>query len=524
MIWIAISWAIVAFGQPGWVPWLGSIAALCGYTLFWRAFQNFPSRFWSATLWYAAVQAIQLSWMTSIEYQGVYILFVYACVCLVLGLQFGVLSLLITAKEKMTVMRILAIAALWTVMEWGRFHVLCGFSFNPAGLALTGFLSSLQMAAVWGVLGLSFYVMLVNLWAFSGRSFKMLAALALFPYLFGYAHLAYHGKDLARSPILSAALVQTNLLPSEKTPLKGRLNAFISPIHQWQRILGFLEDQARDQWDLIVLPESALPFTSDAMVYPLEFVVEVLESSWGSSEGLPPLSYPFAEKKEKGWQVSNAFWAQALANHYRAEVVAGLDQRDKVLKKNYTAAFHFLPDGERMRRYEKRVLVPLAEYLPFNWLMPWVQSYGVTEFFTPGTEAKVFGVKIPFSPSICYEETFPDLMREGRRKGAELLVNVTNDNWYPASRLPEQHFSLGRLRAIENGVPLIRACNTGVTASVDSLGRTLAQMDLSAGALAAPFKTYHYKTLYTHWGDAGIIGLCLIILTCFLRLKKRFGW
>ncbi len=538
---IFLSWAIVGFGQPGWIPWLAPLAALGGFALFWMGIQNFSSRFWPGVLWYAAVQAVQLSWMTSIEYQGWYILLVYAAICLALGLQFGCLTLLVipAAKgdisgRKMTAMRALAAAAFWTLSEWGRFYILCGFSFNPAGLALTGFLPSLQLAAVWGVLGLSFFVMWVNVWVFSlfssGKNLRRISgwgipfSLALFPYLFGYAHLAYHETGQANSPFLSAALVQTNLLPSEKSPLKGRLHAFISPLEQWQRILRFLEEKKGDRWHLIVLPESALPFQADSMVYPLEETVKILEDAWGASPSLPALSYPFAEKKENRWLVSNHFWAQAIADHYHAEVIAGLDQRDKALKKNYAAAFHILPDAEGMGRYEKRVLVPLAEYLPFEWLMPWVRSYGIAEFFTPGAEAKVFGRAIPLSLSICYEETFSDLMREGRVKGAELFVNVTNDNWFPSSRLPEQHFSLGRLRSIENGVPLLRACNTGVTASVDSLGRMVSQLDLPEGVLAAPVHTYHYKTLYTHWGDAGIIGLCLIAFALFVRLKNLFQW
>ena len=191
---------------------------------------------------------------------------------------------------------------------------------------------------------------------------------------------------------------------------------------------------------------------------------------------------PFGNEQK----VSNAFWAQAIANYFNAELIAGMDEEDKLEKKYYSAAFHFIPGGSQINRYEKQVLVPLAEYLPFEWCRSFVAYYGIEEFFTQGQECKVFNHKIPLSISICYEETFSNLIRDGRVKGARLFVNVTNDNWYPSSRLAAQHFDHGRLRAIENGVPLVRACNSGITAAVDSLGRTVAQMDeKKKGALSS---------------------------------------
>ena len=133
--------------------------------------------------------------------------------------------------------------------------------------------------------------------------------------------------------------------------------------------------------------------------------------------------------------------------------------------------------------------------------------------------------------SICYDETFPQKVREGRKLGAKLLVNVTNDGWYPFSRLPSQHFEHAKFRAIENGAPLIRACNTGVSASVDSLGRTVACLKeknsknlLYAKALFSEVETYTYSTLYTFWGDWGMVSLCLLFLGNFLSLKREYYW
>ena len=115
-----LSWTIVAFGQPAWVPILAPFAACIGYALFWRNLSQFSSnqtKFIYSSFWFLCVQLIQLSWMTSIEFQGLYILAVYAILCVALGLQFGVISILVGRIPHV------AVAALWTLLEWSRLYV-----------------------------------------------------------------------------------------------------------------------------------------------------------------------------------------------------------------------------------------------------------------------------------------------------------------------------------------------------------------------------------------------------------------
>ncbi len=550
-----LSFAIVGFGQPSWQAWLAPLAAIAGYALFWRSLIDFKtrfSRFWLASFWFTCVQLIQLSWMTSIEFQGVYILIAYLWLASWLGFQFGLLSLLIPVEGPIKLPRLLAIASLWTLFEWSRFFFLCGFSWSPSGLALTSCIASLQLASIGGVLGLSFWVMLVNGCSYNFldalfnkrlptiKTAALLATLAALPYLFGLGHVSYHEHQAATNPparSLTVALIQTGLLPPEKLVLPERLNHFISPWDQWRRILIFLKSTESAPLDLIVFPEVAVPFHYDKTIYPYETVVQMLTKELGANvkKTLPPLQLPFAEQKRVGkdmkWMVSNSFWTQAISNYFHAEVVIGLEHEERESKKSYNAAFHFMPECLTIRRSEKQVLLPMAEYLPCNSFLPFVEKYGIKDFFTKGEETKVFKGTVPLAISICYEETFPDLIREGRLKGAEILVNVTNDNWYPSSRLPQQHFDLGRLRAIENGSPLFRSCNTGISAAIDSLGRPLCQMaeldsnkQCLAGPLVATLPIYHYKTLYTYWGDGGMVGLSLILFGTFLRLRKSRHW
>ncbi len=526
------SLVLVAFGQPGWIPHLAPFAAACGYALFWRAFLVFPSfkkRFWVAVVWFALVQSVQLSWMTSFEYQGIYILFVYAFLAFALGVQFGFISLLIPKEGGLRVSRCLMLASVWVLFEWIRYHVVCGFTFNPTGLALGGNSLSLQFAAIFGVLGLSFWVMLTNGLAFNVLRKKSLfpwVVVAAVPYLFGWGHISFHQSRLNWAPKLNVVLIQPGLLPSEKVPLSGHLSSFIPPVEQWRRIFSLVKEAKLKTNDLVALPEAALPFLVDQPVYPLTLADQIIHEELGPYT-LPPFEPPFAAMHEGRVFVTNAFFVQAIANYLRSEVVSGFDGYDPLENKHFNAAYHFIPFSKKVERYDKRMLMPVAEYLPYKWTRKLAAAYGITQFFEPGAKAKVFQGKVPFSVSICYDETFPHLVREGRLNGSTLLVTVTNDNWYPESRLPKQHFDLGRLRTVENGAPLVRACNSGITGGVDSLGRVVSKLghggssDWMAGSIAFQISTYHYETPYFFWGNSGILILVFFLIGFLLILEKR---
>jgi apolipoprotein N-acyltransferase len=245
-----------------------------------------------------------------------------------------------------------------------------------------------------------------------------------------------------------------------------------------------------------------------------------------------PLATPVKTPEGDVWMVNNAFWSQALANIFHAEVVVGLEDVEEMAeghREYYSAAMHFSPHPQQfaVNRYEKRVLVPMGEYIPFTFCKKLAEAYGICGSFTPGTEAKVFGNKKLLGLSICYEETFGHLMRESKMKGAEILVNLTSDVWYPRSRLMQQHFDHSRLRTVENGVPLLRACNTGITCAIDSLGRPVKTLGESpekaewlSDSLRVDVPTYTYPTLYSRLGDHLILCLSLVFILCGLRYRE----
>ncbi|HEY2811131.1 MAG TPA: apolipoprotein N-acyltransferase [Rhabdochlamydiaceae bacterium] len=529
-----LSFCIVALGQPARLKELCPLAAVLGFALFFTLFEassRKKERFWISTLWFFLVQLVQLSWMTSIAFQGYYILFVYFFLCLGLGMQFGLLAIFLKARMKF--LSLFALASFWTLLEWSRVHLLCGFSWNPIGLALAFDATPMQGAALFGVFGLSFWVMASNLCALKcfredKRFFSLCVwiTMAAFPYLFGAWHLFYHGKcvDLQKNA-LSIGIVQTGLLPSEKILMPRRLDSFIPIEEQWENIIGYLEER-KEKWDLLVFPEAVVPLHADLPIYPFEAVCRFFIQKKGekAERFFPPLSFPFAQKKTVNGQekiyATNLFWAQTLSNLYNAEILLGLDHWDRERDLFFNSAFLLSPYAQNLQRYDKRVLLPLAEYLPFEGLRSLTKSYGICDFFSKGTSTRPLKSASgkSLSVSICYEETFSEAIRKTTPPESDFLVNLTNDNYYPNSLLPEQHFVHARLRTVENGRPLLRSCNTGVTAVIDSLGRVVARFggpgeEFKRGVLACTLVPYKYSTFFSLWGDAGIIFLSFGLVT-----------
>lgn len=540
---------LVAFGQPAW-SWLAGIAAaVVGYALIWRVllcYEKASHRFWIAAGWYAVVQLIQLSWFISHPY--LYIWAVYFLLSFFLALQFGLIGVLITWQRVTQWSGMLLIASLWTLLEWIRLFVFSGFSWNPAGIALTGSLYSLQAASLFGAYGLTFWVMFVNLLFLRAWGRPVAVSLAIFaaalPYIYGAIHLNIRSAEMEKyheakgSESTFAAMLVQPAFPVEEALGITDPSIFLSyVIDEWRHILKITKKHQGQKLDLIVMPEFFVPYGTYSFMFPYLSVVNSFKELLGpdSIKALPPLKPPLAHKIETAdghvWAVNNAYWSQAIANYFQTDLVLGLEDAEdnfEGIREYYSAAYYFHADGTLPQRYEKRILVPMGEYIPFTFLKQLAAQYGIQGSFTCGTCAKVFEhPKAPFGVSICYEETFGHMTRENRIKGAEILVNITNDAWFPT--ISQQHFDHARLRTVESGIPLLRACNTGVTGAIDSLGRVIATIGKNAAeaehlseALLVKVSTYTYHTLYSRFGDKLIIGFCLLVVAFSFLIKKVF--
>lgn len=527
-----LSFFLVALGQNALYSWCGPLAASFAFALHWKTLDGLPSRQASRVSfgWFLGVSLFQLSWMTDRAYQGLYIYLVYILIALACAWQFSYFSRKIRDSVRLDGVSILGLCGLWVLMEWVRLHVLCGFAFNFVGLSLSCHLYSLQFASIFGVLGLSFWVVMTNLIGLrflkSPKSTFFLLQWMLvvfFPYIYGIGHLAYHdyAKEKKGDSSHKVVMIQTGLLPSQKYQIQGKEEDFIHPIAQWRSVLKEIEAHSKKTIDLLVFPEAAFPFGFNRYVYEKRVVQEELIKALGEDihKSFPPDKEPFTQKKSKAEvRVSNAYWVQTLCNFLQTQVIIGLDMEE--FGQNYNSAFSFEP-GVLPERYDKRILLPLAEYVPFDGLKKISQSYGIQGFFTSGMQAEVFGLN-KISPSICYEELFSSIMREGRKMGAELFVNLTNDGWFPFSKLSKQHFTQGLIRSIENGIPLVRSCSIGVTAAVDSNGRIIAKLEENQkGSLYVAIPKYHYTTVFSLWGETPFIIFCLFF--CLVgHCKKTF--
>ncbi|NOY07424.1 MAG: apolipoprotein N-acyltransferase [Spirochaetes bacterium] len=163
--------------------------------------------------------------------------------------------------------------------------------------------------------------------------------------------------------------------------------------------------------------------------------------------------------------------------------------------------------GKIIDTYRKLHLVPFTEYFPFKKTLPRIYEWLVnadTHFWKRGTKYTVFdaaGVK--FSTPICFEDTFGNLIRNFVRKGADVIVNMTNDSWSYSVAAEIQHMSMAVFRAVENRRTVIRSTNGGITCSIDPNGKILDLLKpFKEGFLVSSVPVYKDKTtLYTRWGD-----------------------
>jgi apolipoprotein N-acyltransferase len=185
--------------------------------------------------------------------------------------------------------------------------------------------------------------------------------------------------------------------------------------------------------------------------------------------------------------------------------------------------------GEVLDAYDKVHLVPFGEYLPFQSTL---ESFGLSQLtglpggFAAGERRQTLTLAQapPFGPLICYEILFPgDATEAGFRPG--WLLNVTNDAWYGDTPGPRQHFHQARLRAVEEGLPLIRAANNGISAIVDANGRVVASLGVgAAGVIDGDLPASRPPTVYARHGDwiflFGLI-VCLVSATIGQQCRRQ---
>ena len=224
-----------------------------------------------------------------------------------------------------------------------------------------------------------------------------------------------------------------------------------------------------------------------------------------------------------------------LAERHRASILTGALDFHRNEPGNprkydiYNASFLFSPeDFHSYKRYIKKHLVPFSERIPFDDIFPILNYVDLGEGdFVPGKETPVYG-PYKWTPFICYDAIFGDLVREAINAGSRLMVNITNDGWFGRSTAPYQHLNLVRYRAIENGMPTARLANSGVSAFIDQYGHYDLNTDIFVDAvIQRKMQLKTRDTPYQHYGDSvetTLLWFFLVyVVACFVLagIKRR---
>jgi apolipoprotein N-acyltransferase len=435
--------------------------------------------------------------------------------CLYLGLYHGAFALLLAwaARRSRSGLRFPLLLApfLWVALELVRARV-SGFPWNLLGTSQVDNIPVARLAAFTGVYGISFELLLLNA-AFAAALLapaprrRVMAAAAL-----GVALLLQAGAFLQLAPATAthrALLVQQNIpiLHNEDWTLEffdrtvAELVALSLPPREPVTI--------RSSPALIIWPESPAPFYAADPRFRHEL------------SSLARAAHAYVIAGSFGLEGEGAAHDHGGDHgHHAAHVPEGERPEPRV----FNSASLVAPTGEWEARYDKIHLVPFGEYVPFQSVLRFAGTLvRQVSDFARGTGRAPFRIDgHTVGVFICYESIFPNEVREFARNGAQVFVNISNDGWFGRHGAPGQHLNMARMRAVENQRWILRATNTGVTASIDPYGRLVAVAEREQrAALQAPYAFMEGPTFYTRHGDWFAFG-CAIIAAGALLMRFRF--
>jgi len=396
----------------------------------------------------------------------------------VVALYYALVPLLVWRYRKDETAYALMFVTVWALIEWVRGHALTGFPWNLPGYTWNYFLAVMQANAAVGAYGLT---LLTLLWAAIPAFNKKFVPLVLVSFLLvagaGTVRLYLHPTQQSGSN--TVRIIQPDIPQSLKWN-RAEMQ------HNFQHNLALTAQPAKQPVTFVIWPETAL-------------VANLQEQ--------PDLAHEIAKNLPKG-SLGLLGTLRSDEGHFYNSVTV-LDRSGGVLG-----------------NYDKHHLVPFGEYIPFRQYLnmtPIGNSVADIGDFTRGSGVATLSLdNLPKpSPLICYEAIFPgEVARLHVRP--DWLVNVTNDGWYGKTAGPHQHFESARVRAIEEGLPLVRAANTGISATVDPLGRIIGMASLGTTAvvdtiLPAPLP----PTLYARFGDALFFLMLLLLVILGETLYSR---
>jgi apolipoprotein N-acyltransferase len=385
--------------------------------------------------------------------------------------------------------RIVMLAVFLSLSDWLRGHVLTGFPWNSFGYAFGDALVLAQSASVVGLYGLTFLAVLIcsapallvdnrTLGEKVGRIAVVVLVLAA---MTGFGLYRLHIAADPGATETDLRIVQPAIAQSEKWRPENRDSIFDSYLDFTQRPLGGDARVGHDR--LVIWPESAVPF----------LLTHEPGALFRISQALGPAS----------------------------ELITGAIRFEQTGDgpAYFNSVYLIGPDGGVRDVYDKVRLVPFGEYLPLRGVL---QRLGLEKLVdAPGAFHSGYRHRALTSqagpsllPLVCYEAIFPGISASSNGRPS-FLLNVTNDAWFGNTPGPYQHFGQARMRAIEQGLPLVRAANTGISAVVDAKGRVLVSLSLNErGVLDTQLPERLEPTVYGRYGDSTFAILVVFGLIC----------
>jgi apolipoprotein N-acyltransferase len=395
----------------------------------------------------------------------------------------------------------------WPAVEWLRSFFPIGFPWNLLGYTAYRNLELIQFAEITGVYGVSALIVFFNAvvfvvllgrhsrrvltWGLGTLTLLMLAVL-----VFGSIRMSMLDSQ-APAGRIRVAMVQGDIPQSIKWD-----PAFLNT--SFGVYLDQTEQAARHHVDLIIWPEAAAAFffqpTAD---YPPRFAGDAVYR-----ERLLKLAADVRDPI--------LFGAPALGVNAEGEVGT------------YNRAYLVSSAGKVIDYYDKIQLVPFGEYVPMRPLLGLLVNRIVHGFgdMIAGAVQTLFPVKgARLEVLICYESVFPDLTRRAVKRGADVLINITNDAWYGQSSAPYQLLAMAAMRSVETKVPMVRVANTGISAVIDADGSIMARTPLfKRGTEIEDVNWRSRRTVYTMVGDLfSEICFALTLLGVLLAILRGGG-
>lgn len=437
------------------------------------------SSFRSGILFGFTFSMLTLFWIVFLQIEtNIKLLIIFGLIVMYLyiGLYFGIAML---ASRKIGIWSLpLALVGLEYVRGIGEI----GFPWLSFGYSQARYPLFIQQAAVYGMYGVSLWLVALNVsiyQALKNRGLKnMLLAVAIFiaPVIYGIAR-----HEPPRTRIARVGIVQPNIDPNLKFSREMRFTTFERLIELSVRCARLSVQTYGDSLDLIIWPETATP---------------VFLKSPGKYQDL----------------------VRQLADRLDVPIFTGTAIYESERNEIFNGAVLIEPGHGITQEYRKMQLVPFSEHMPFNRHIPVLRKVDVGGGdYTPGTDHVVFDIPgFRFACLICFESIFPGLSRESVDRGAEVLVNITNDGWFGKISGAQQHNNMAILRSVENGVVLLRSANTGISMIVDQYGRVVIEKELFVDdIIVAAVAVDQVETTYRRIGDILPV-ICLIVTTILL--------